>query len=67
MPGLVMPWPLPRRQEAHLGEAEVDDLHEVAAGPRRLEDDVLGLEIAVDDAEVVRLAERREHLASSRR
>ncbi len=44
-------------------QAEVDDLHEVAAGPHRLEDDVLRLEIAVDDAEVVRLGERREHLA----
>ena len=46
-----------------LGEAEVDDLHEVAAAPQRLEDDVLGLQIAVHDAEVVRFAERRQHLA----
>ena len=47
----------------HLGEAEVDDLDEVAARAQRLEDDVLGLEIAVDDAEVVRFGERGEHLA----
>ena len=46
-----------------LREPEVDDLHEVGALARRLEDDVLGLQIAVDDPEVVRLAERREHLA----
>ncbi len=46
----------------HLGEAEVDHLDEVAAEPHRLEDDVLRLEIAVDDVEVVRLAERGEDL-----
>ena len=48
---------------AHLGEPEVHHLDEVAAGPHRLEDDVLGLEVAVDDLEVVRFGERREHLA----
>ena len=40
------------RLGAHLGEAEVDDLHEVAARAQRLEDDVLGLEVAVDDVSV---------------
>ena len=50
------------RLGAHLGQAEVDDLDEVAARPHRLEDDVLGLEIAVDDVLVVRLGERRERL-----
>ena len=51
------------RVGADLREAEVDDLHEVAARAHRLEDDVLGLEIAVDDALVVRFGERRERLA----
>ena len=46
-----------------LREAEVDHLHEVAARAQRLEDDVLRLEVAVDDAERVRLLERRERLA----
>jgi hypothetical protein len=46
-----------------LGEAEVHHLHEVAAGAQWARDDVLGLEIAVDDLEVVRLGERGEHLA----
>src|SRR5262249_43084257 len=48
--------------DPHLGEAEVDHLHEVAARAHRLEDDVLRLQIAVDDLERVRLAERGEHL-----
>ena len=60
MPGLVMS--AARGLDAHLREAEVDDLDEVAARAHRLEDDVLGLEIAVDDAEVVRFGERGEHL-----
>ena len=47
----------------HLREAEVDDLHEVAAGPHGLDDDVLGLQIAVNDVEVVGLGEGGEHLA----
>ena len=51
------------RVDAHLREAEVDDLDEVAAGAERLQDDVLGLEIAVDDLQVVRFGERREDLA----
>ena len=51
------------RLRAHLGQAEVDDLDEVAARPRGLQDDVLGLEVAVDDVLVVRLGERRERLA----
>ncbi len=60
MPGLVMS----RRHglDAHLREAEVHDLDEVAAGADLLEDDVLGLEIAMDDAEVMRFRERGEHL-----
>ena len=47
----------------HLGEPEVDHLDEVTARAERLEDDVLGLEIAVDDAEVVRFGQRGERLA----
>ena len=50
------------RLGAHLREAEVDDLHEVAARAHRLEDDVLGLEIAVDDVLGVRFGERGERL-----
>jgi hypothetical protein len=46
-----------------LREAEVDDLHEVEAGAQRLEDDVVGLEVPVDDAERVRLLESGERLA----
>ncbi len=49
--------------DLHLREAEVDDLHEVAAAAHRLEDDVLGLEVAVDDVEVMRFGERRERLS----
>ena len=45
-----------------LGQAEVDHLDEVAAAAQRLEDDVLGLQIAVHDLEVVRFAERVQHL-----
>ena len=60
MPGLVMCGLVLRL--AHLGEPEVDDLHEVAPRTHRLEDDVLGLEVAVDDPEVVRFAERGQRL-----
>ena len=45
-----------------LREAEVDDLHEVGARAQGLEHDVVGLEVAVDDAEGVRLLERGERL-----
>src|SRR6185436_7854348 len=43
--------------------AEIHDLHEIAASPERLEDHVLRLEIAMNDAEVVRFAESGEDLA----
>jgi hypothetical protein len=51
-----------RVQLAHLREPEVDHLHEVAARAHRLEDDVLRLQVAVDDLEVVSFGERRHHL-----
>jgi hypothetical protein len=43
-------------------EAEVEDLHEVFATALRREKDVVALEVAVDDAEVVGAAERGAHL-----
>jgi hypothetical protein len=46
----------------HLGEAEIDDLDEVEAGAQRLEDDVVGLQVAVHDAERVRLFEGSKRL-----
>ena len=46
-----------------LGQPEVDDLDHVEAGPQRLEHDVVGLEVSVDDAECMGLVERGESLA----
>ena len=46
-----------------LREPEVHDLHEVSAAAERLEDHVLGLQIAMHDAQVVRFTEGGEHLA----
>ena len=43
----------------HLGDAEVEDLHDVALPVALDEHDVLGLEIAVHDARGVRVLERR--------
>jgi hypothetical protein len=48
---------------ADLREPEVHHLHEVVAGAERLDQDVLGLDVAVDDLRRVRLGERGEHLA----
>jgi hypothetical protein len=45
-----------------LRDAEVDDLHEVGAAVAVDEEDVLGLEIAVDDALVVGRAQRLRDL-----
>ncbi len=45
-----------------LGDAEVEHLDEVGLVAPLLHHDVLGLEIAVDDAGAVRVGERREHL-----
>ena len=42
-------------------EAEVDELHEPAS-----DEDVLGLEVAVDDAMLVHVAERVQHLKERR-
>ena len=42
---------------ASLGDTEVEDLHEIRLTGARREDDVIGLEIAVDDAAAVRLFE----------
>ncbi len=51
-----------------LGDAEVDELHEVgAAGLRAEDEDVLGLEIAVDDARGVGRHQRREKLSGDGR
>ena len=47
---------------AALGDAEVEDLHEVGLPGRGREDDVVGLEIAMDDAAAVRFFERAAHL-----
>ena len=64
-PGRVSAPPAPDGGAARLEdlrEAEVDDLHEVEARAQRLEHDVVGLEVAVHDAERVRLFERGERL-----
>ena len=53
--------------DGELRHAEVDDLHEVAAGLRALEEDVVRLEIAVNDAGDVRGAEPVEQLEHHRR
>ena len=54
---------LPRSLD-DLGEPEVHHLDEVAARAQRLEDDVLRLEVAVHDAEVVRLGQARPALGA---
>ena len=46
-------------ERAHLGDAEVEDLDEVGSPLALDQVDVLGLEVAVDDALGVRGAERR--------
>ncbi len=46
-----------------MGQTEVHHLHEVAAAPQRLEDDVLRLQIAVHDAQIVRFTQGRQGLA----
>ena len=43
----------------HLGDAEVEDLDHVALAVALDQHDVVGLEIAVDDAGAVRVVERR--------
>ena len=50
-----------------LRDAEVDDLHVVEAAARLLEEDVVGLDVAVHDAVRVRLAEARERLLEDAR
>ena len=50
-----------------LRDAEVHDLHQVAAVARLGDHDVVGLEIAVHDAHVVRDGERVGRLADDRR
>ena len=61
-----MPKTAPFGREARVagegGEAEVEDLHEVAPTAARREHDVVALQIAMDDAEVVGARERRGHL-----
>jgi hypothetical protein len=47
---------------AELRDAEVEDLREVLARARLHQHDVARLHVAVDDARVVRLGERAEHL-----
>ena len=51
----------------HLGDAEVDDLHEVAEAVALDQEDVLGLEIAVHDALLVRGRERLAALVHDQR
>ena len=46
---------------AHLGEAEVEHLRVIPLHRRLHEEDVLGLEVAVDDPRLVRLVERAAH------
>jgi hypothetical protein len=46
----------------HLGQTEVDHLHEVFPGTGGFDHHVLGLQVTVHDTEVVGLAKRREHL-----
>ena len=62
MPAMVMAEPSPVALRGDLGDAEVADLDEVALAAHVEQHDVLGLEIAVDDALVVRLVERAEDL-----
>ena len=52
---------------ASLRDAEVDELEQRASPPGTSHEDVLGLEIAVDDAERVRSLERVEHLRACTR
>ena len=56
--------PLRREARVHreVGETEVQDLHEVLAATFGGQKDVVALEIAVDDAEVVRASQRCAHL-----
>ncbi len=49
------------------GQAEVDHLGEVVALAQPVDDDVLGGEVAVDDAARVRLGQRGQDLAADRR
>ena len=48
-----------RRQAVHAGNAKVEDLGDAGGG----DDDILGLQIAMNDALIVRDSEGREHLA----
>src|SRR4029079_1960280 len=50
------------RLERELRDAEVEDLHEITHGRRRLEEDVRGLHIAMHDTRAVRGSEAGEEL-----
>ena len=51
-----------RRRRRELGEAEVEDLDQ----PALVDHDVAGLDVAVDDAALVRLGQRLRHLSRDR-
>ena len=55
-----------RLGQLHAGETEVDQLHQLTAVAEPLQDDVLGLEIAVHDALVVRSLEGGSDLPENR-